>query len=172
MATLKVCGDCWCCNDSMQAERERERGWLEEGGLTCQHLRTQERSRMRNAQDPARHYKTIDSKTLPRCFQVSSTLSYILPNTSQPISYTHEAMMNIYIHTHVHCRWVVWKVNLQIYTYVDYQWDRGSRLLWMNSLPVRSRGGIPQEEVLGAAEQVHEWYKETEKHQTQEEIQS
>ena len=103
MATLKVCGDCWCCNDSMQAERERERGWLEEGGLTCQHLRTQERSRMRNAQDPARHYKTIDSKTLPRCFQVSSTLSYILPNTSQPISYSpaeHEAAVNNdYIYT-------------------------------------------------------------------------
>ena len=85
----------------MQAERERTAGgrWfdLPAPQLTPELKNDLKLLRMRNALDPARHYKTTDSKTLPRYFQVSSILSYMLPNTSQLISYTpaeHEAAVN------------------------------------------------------------------------------
>ena len=60
---------------SLQAERERSagRGWFDMPApqLTEELKNDLKLLRMRNALDPTRHYKTADSKNLPRYFQVS-----------------------------------------------------------------------------------------------------
>ena len=98
----------------------------------------------------------------------------MLPNTSQPISYTpdeHEAAVNnnYIIHTHSH--------TLQV-----GRVESGPADFYCGRLPVRQRKQTLVDELLASEElrryriwscrASHKWYEETEKHQTQEEIQS
>ena len=65
---------------SLQAEREQSAGWgwfdMPAPQLTQEIKNDLKLLRMRNALDPTRHYKTADSKKLPRYFQVSSVCSF------------------------------------------------------------------------------------------------